>query len=75
VINIETSERNGPVLASLAVKPGDELMLMTRAGTAVRTRVDEIRTTGRAAQGVKVIDLEGDDILTGVAPCPRDDAV
>jgi DNA gyrase subunit A len=50
-------------------------MLMTRAGTVVRTRVDEIRTTGRAAQGVKIIDLEGDDILTGVAPCPRDDAV
>ncbi len=75
VINIETSKRNGPVLASLSVRPGDELMLMTRAGTMVRTRVDEIRTTGRAAQGVKVIGLEGDDILTGVAPTPRDDAV
>ena len=75
VINIDTSERNGPVLASLAVKAGDELMLMTRAGTAVRTRIDEIRTTGRAAQGVKIIDLEGDDILTGIAPLPGVDEV
>jgi DNA gyrase subunit A len=72
VINIETSERNGPVVASLAVKPGDELMLMTRGGTVIRTRVDEIRTTGRAAQGVKIIDLDAEDILTGVAPCPRE---
>jgi len=50
-------------------------MLMTRAGTAVRTRIDEIRTTGRAAQGVKIIDLEGDDILTGIAPLPGVDEV
>jgi len=75
VINIETSERNGPVVASLAVQPGDELMLMTRRGQAVRTKTDDIRTTGRAAQGVRVIGLEGDDILTGVARCPRDEDV
>ncbi|HYE05050.1 MAG TPA: DNA gyrase subunit A [Planctomycetota bacterium] len=75
VINIETSDRNGPVVASLAVKPGDELMLMSRSGQAVRTKVDDIRTTGRAAQGVRVINLEGDDVLTGVARCPRDEDV
>jgi DNA gyrase subunit A len=72
VINIETSERNGPVVASLAVQPGEELMLMTRGGTVVRTRIDEIRTTGRAAQGVKVIGLDADDAVTGVARCPKD---
>jgi DNA gyrase subunit A len=70
VINIETSERNGPVVASLTVKPGEELMLMTKGGTMVRTRVDEIRTTGRAAQGVRIINLDLDDTLTGVARCP-----
>jgi DNA gyrase subunit A len=72
VINIETSERNGQVVVSLAVRPGDELMLMTRGGTVVRTRVDEVRSTGRAAQGVKIIDLEASDILTGVARCPHE---
>jgi DNA gyrase subunit A len=70
VINIETSERNGSVVASLAVKPGEELMLMTRTGTTVRTRVDEIRTTGRAAQGVTIIDIDAGDAVTGVARCP-----
>jgi DNA gyrase subunit A len=70
VINIETSERNGPVVASLTVKPGEELMLMTRTGTMVRTRIDEIRTTGRAAQGVTIINIDAGDAVTGVARCP-----
>ena len=72
VINIDTSERNGPVVASLGVTPGDELVLMTRKGQAIRVRVDDIRTTGRAAQGVKLVDLDDGDHLTGVARCPRD---
>jgi DNA gyrase subunit A len=75
VINIETSERNGPVLASLAVSPGDELMLMTAKGQAIRIGVDDIRSTGRAAQGVKIVELEAGDSLTGVAACPREDEV
>jgi DNA gyrase subunit A len=75
VINIETSERNGQVVASLSVRPGDELMLMSRGGMAVRTRVDDIRTTGRAAQGVRIIDLAEGDVLTGVARCPKDEDV
>jgi DNA gyrase subunit A len=47
-------------------------MLMTKGGTIVRTRVDEIRTTGRAAQGVTIMNLDKDDVLTGVARCPSD---
>lgn len=75
VINIETSERNGPVVTSIAVKPGEQVMIITKNGTVVRTRVDEIRTTGRAAQGVTIINVEGDDLVTGVAHCPQDDEV
>jgi DNA gyrase subunit A len=75
VINIETSERNGPVLASLAVNPGEELMLMTAKGQAIRIKVDGIRTTGRAAQGVKVVDLEAGDALISLVACPREDEV
>ena len=73
VINIETSERNGPVVASLAVNPGEQLMIMTKNGTVVRTRIDEIRTTGRAAQGVTIINIDTGDQVTGVAHCPQDD--
>ncbi len=70
VTNIDTSERNGPVVASLAVRPGDEIMLMSRQGQVVRTAVDTIRSTGRAAQGVTIISMDKGDVLTGVALCP-----
>jgi DNA gyrase subunit A len=73
VININTSERNGQVVASLAVKPGENLMLMTKGGTVVRTRVDEISTVGRAAQGVTIMNLDAGDVVIGVARCPSDD--
>lgn len=73
VINIDTSERNGAVIASLAVRPGDGLLLMTRKGQVVRTSVDSIRSTGRAAQGVTIIGMDDGDTVTGVALCPRDD--
>ena len=66
---------NGPVVASIAVRPGDELMIMTRQGQAVRTKTDDIRTTGRAAQGVTIIRLDEGDTVTGVAQCPRDEDV
>ena len=74
VINIDTGERNGAVLASLAVRPGDELMLISRLGQVVRTSVDQIRSTGRAAQGVTILGLDEKDSLSSVAICPKEDA-
>ena len=74
VTNISTSDRNGRVIASLAVHPGDQLMLITRQGQVVRTPVDQIRSTGRTAQGVTIIGLDAGDGLTGVARCPQDDS-
>jgi DNA gyrase subunit A len=73
VINIDTGERNGAVLASLAVRPGDELVLISRQGQVVRTTVDSIRSTGRAAQGVTIVGLAAGDALSSVALCPRED--
>ncbi len=70
VINIDATERNGRVLASLAVRTGDQLMLMTRQGQVVRLKADDIRSTGRAAQGVKVVNMDDGDLLTSVATCP-----
>ena len=75
VINIETSERNGAVVASLAVRPGDELLCITRQGQVVRTSVDSIRSCGRASQGVIIVNLDEGDELTSVARCPRDSDV
>ncbi|MFO0678888.1 MAG: DNA gyrase subunit A [Polyangiaceae bacterium] len=58
IILIDASDRNGPVIDVRLVKDGDEVMLITDRGQMIRTRVDEIRETGRNAQGVKVMNVE-----------------
>jgi DNA gyrase subunit A len=70
VINIKTTERNGNVIAMKAVCDTDELMMITQKGILIRTRVEEIRETGRNAQGVKLIRLDEGDKL--VAMCKVD---
>ncbi len=55
IILIDASERNGPVVGIKLVKDGDEVMLITDRGQTLRTQVDEIRETGRNAQGVKIM--------------------
>jgi DNA gyrase subunit A len=64
IILIDASERNGPVVGVKLVKDGDEVMLITDRGQTLRTRVDEIRETGRNAQGVKIMSTaEGERIV------------
>ncbi len=72
VININTSERNGPVVACMAVADDDEIMITTAAGQVVRSPVKDIRITGRNAQGVRVMTLDGSDRITSVAHLPRE---
>ncbi|MGH8556345.1 MAG: DNA gyrase subunit A [Methylococcales bacterium] len=66
VIAIQTSERNGSVVGAILVGENDELMLITDAGTLVRTRVREISILGRNTQGVRVIRLGGNERVVGV---------
>ena len=61
IILIDASERNGPVVGIRLVKPEDEVMLITDRGQTIRTGVGDIRETGRNAQGVKLMALEGDE--------------
>ncbi|PQJ97022.1 DNA gyrase subunit A [Chromatium okenii] len=64
VIGISTSERNGAQVGAVLVRPGDEIMLITEGGTLIRTSVDQIPIVGRAAQGVKLINLsEGERLV------------
>lgn len=58
MIAIQTSERNGKVVAATLVKPDDEIMLITTGGVLIRTRVKEIRSMSRATQGVTLINLD-----------------
>jgi DNA gyrase subunit A len=74
VITIICSERNGPVLSVRKVVPGDNLMLTSRTGKIIRIDVDAIRETGRAAQGVKLMDLRDDDKVVAVQPVMADPA-
>ncbi|MCP5266172.1 MAG: DNA gyrase subunit A [Burkholderiaceae bacterium] len=66
MIAIQTSERNGKVVATVLVDEDDEIMLITTGGVLVRTRVREIREMGRATQGVTLIAVDQGTTLTGV---------
>jgi DNA gyrase subunit A len=61
IILIDASDRNGPVVDIRLVKDGDELMLITDRGQTIRTGTVEVRETGRNAQGVKVMTVDGDE--------------
>jgi DNA gyrase subunit A len=68
IITMKTTDKTGAVAGALTVLDKDELMLITNKGKMVRTRIAEIRETGRNAQGVKLIDLRENEILQGIAP-------
>ncbi len=67
IINIQTSERNGKVIGVMQVTDDDELMLITQQGKILRMAAKDIRTIGRATQGVRLIDIEGDDRAVSIA--------
>jgi DNA gyrase subunit A len=68
VINIKTTDRNGPVVGVKAVRDGDELMMITKGGQVVRIGVTgELREMGRNTQGVRLLRLDEKDKLVGVA--------
>src|SRR5437899_9422670 len=67
VINIATSERNGDVVGVAYVQDGDELLLITQQGMILRTQANDVRAIGRATQGVRLIDMEGDDRVVSIA--------
>jgi len=67
IINIQTSDRNGQVVGVAQVSDDAELMLITQQGKILRMASQGIRTIGRATQGVRLIDIEGDDRVVSIA--------
>jgi len=65
-IAIQTSARNGKVVAARLVDADDEIMLITTAGVLIRTRVAEVRELGRVTQGVTLIGVESGEKLAGL---------
>ena len=58
----------------VAVRDGDDIMLITTQGMVNRTHADEVRITGRNTQGVRIMNLSEDDRLASVAKVAREDA-
>jgi DNA gyrase subunit A len=73
VINIETGERNGDVVGMKLVRDTDDVIFMTANGIVMRTGVGEIRQTGRAAAGVRLLKLDEGDKLVSFAVVERDE--
>ncbi|HWV08207.1 MAG TPA: DNA gyrase subunit A [Pseudomonas sp.] len=66
VIGMVTKERNGKLIGAIQVQDGEEIMLISDQGTLVRTRVDEVSSSGRNTQGVTLIKLASDETLVGL---------
>ncbi|MBL8438155.1 MAG: DNA gyrase subunit A [Zoogloeaceae bacterium] len=78
MIAIQTSERNGSLVAAVLVEPSDEVMLISTGGVLIRTKVGDIREMGRSTQGVTLISLDEGTQLAGlekVAESEVDDAL
>lgn len=60
IINMKLTKRSGPAVGSLLLAPGEELILLTSASKIIRINSDEVRSTGRSTQGVKMVNLEDD---------------
>ena len=66
MIAIQTSSRNGKVVAAILVRPEDEIMMITTGGVLIRTKVKQIREMGRSTQGVTLINLDEGSKLSGL---------
>jgi DNA gyrase subunit A len=73
VINVKVTEKNGAVVGIKSVTDADQLLLITERGQLIRMKVKDIRETGRAAQGVRVIQLEEGDRVVGIAKLAEPD--
>jgi DNA gyrase subunit A len=73
LIDIKTTDRNGPVVAIAKVTDADEVMLTTTGGIIIRTRVADISLIGRNTQGVRIIRVEEGDTVGSLAVLPEEE--
>ncbi len=73
VKTLNITEKTGALLSIKNVVDEDDLMIITKSGVAIRMHIDTIRTMGRNAQGVKLINLKGKSEIAAVAKVPRSD--
>jgi DNA gyrase subunit A len=74
ITNITLTPRTGKAVAgTFRVRPGDDVMLVTDAGRLIRVPADQVRITGRAAQGVTIFRLDAGEHVTSVFPVMEDE--
>ena len=73
VINIRTGDRNGQVVGSVQVHEEDKIMLITDTGRVIKTRVHEVRETGRAALGVTMMRVSAKERIVSITRVIEDD--
>ncbi len=67
VINLKSTDRNGPVVAALQVREDSDVMIITHQGKVIRVHANEIREAGRSTQGVRLLRLEEGDRIAAAA--------
>jgi DNA gyrase subunit A len=67
VINLKSTERNGPVVAALQVNEESDVMIITSVGKVIRVHANEIREAGRSTQGVRLLRLDEGDKIAAAA--------
>ena len=73
VKTLNVTEKTGNFIAIKSVTDEDDLMIINKSGLTIRMHVADIRTQGRATQGVKLINLKGKDQIAAVAKVEKDD--
>ncbi len=73
VKTISITDKTGPLLGLKVVSDEEDLMIITKSGVTIRMHIDSIRTMGRAAQGVRLINLKGNAEIAAIARVPRSD--
>src|ERR1700712_5438285 len=73
IITIHRTDKTGDAVSIMEVPPEDELMLMTKQGILIRMPVKGIRVAGRNTQGVRLVNLDNDDLVMDVARVVPDD--
>jgi DNA gyrase subunit A len=73
VKTISVTKKTGALVAIKNVSDSDDLMIINKSGIAIRMSVDELRTMGRATQGVRLINLRDDDSIAAVAKVMKEE--
>lgn len=75
VINLKVTEKTGNVVNTVSVKDTDSIIVSTKNGIVIRTSLKNIRVMGRAAQGVRIVNLDGGDSVADVTKVVAEDEV